>query len=201
MNKELLIQEAKKILALSDRSALRIESREFIRRFVGESSDFYQILNNPIHDWNEFERRAKNVMASFIKFTENGLLSNLSYEREIQIDTVSDFLGQANALLTDTKIHPSAPSVIIGAALEEFLRNWLEDEGVDLGTIKNSLDTYSQELKKRNLINKQDCKDITAWAGTRNDAAHGHFEEVNDRQKIKLMLEGVNLFIRKYTPA
>ena len=44
----------------------------------------------------------------------------------------------------------------------------------------------------------QDIKDITAWAGLRNDAAHGEWEEVKDRSKISLMLEGVNLFMRKY---
>lgn len=200
MEKEILIKEAKRIEALSDRSSLRIESKEFIRRFAGESSEFYKILSDPINNWNEFEVRAKNVMASFVKFIENGLMSNLSYEREIQIETVSDFLDQAYLLLADSKIHPSAPTVLIGASLEEFLRNWLEQEGIDLTTIKNSLDTYAQELKKRNLINKQDYKDITAWGGTRNEAAHGHFDEVSDKQKIKLMLEGVNLFIRKYTP-
>jgi len=201
MEKERLIQEAKRIGSLNDRSSLRIESREFIRRFAGESSDFYKILTLPIGDWNEYEKRARNVMVSFIKFMENGLMSNLSYEREIQIETVSDFLDQAHSLLIDSKIHPSAPAVVIGASLEEFLRNWLEEEGVDLTTVKNSLDAYAQELKRMGLINKQDYKDITAWVGTRNDAAHGHFDEVSDRQKIKLMLEGVNLFIRKYTPS
>lgn len=200
MEKTLLIREAIRIGQLNDRKQLQIESREFVRICAGENSDFYKILNHPIHDWNEFEDRAKGIMDSFVKFTESGLLSNLSYEREIQIETVSDFLDQANILLRDTKIHPSAPTVLIGAALEEFLRNWLEELGEDFTLIKNSMDSYAQELKKKNLINKQDYKDITAWAGTRNDAAHGHFEEVNDRQKIKLMLEGVNLFIRKYTP-
>ena len=179
---------------------MQIESKEFIRRFVGEESDFYKKLNNPIRDWNEYERRMKNVMASFIKFLENGLLSKLSYEREIQIETVSDFLDQAHVLLTNKKIHPAAPAVIIGAALEEFLRNWLEDLGKDLETMKKSIDAYSQELRKLDFINKQDSKDILSWAGTRNDAAHGNFEEVNDRNRIKLMLEGVNLFIRKHTP-
>jgi hypothetical protein len=201
VEKEILLREAKRIEALYDRGVLQIEAKEFIRRFVGEDSDFYRKLNSPITDWNEFERRAKNVMGSFIRFTENGLLSNLSYEREIQIETISDFLDQANTLLSDIKIHPAAPAVIIGASLEEFLRNWLEQEKSDLTLIKNSLDAYAQELKKLQLINKQDYKDITAWSGTRNNAAHGHFDEVNDRQNIKLMLEGVNLFIRKYTPS
>jgi len=200
MNKEKLLDEARRIHSLNDRGVLQIESKEFIRRFVGEDSDFYKKLNNPIRDWNEYERRMKNVMASFIRFTENGLLSKLSYEREIQIETVSDLLEQANELLSNKKIHPVAPTVIIAAALEEFLRNWLEDNGVDLESMKKSIDSYSQELRKLDLIKKQDSKDILSWAGTRNDAAHGNFEEVNDRNRIKLMLEGVNLFIRKYTP-
>ena len=66
-------------------------------------------------------------------------------------------------------------------------------------TIKPSLDSYMKELKSLEKINKQDVKDIISWAGTRNDAAHGHWENVSDRNRIKLMLEGVNLFIRKYS--
>lgn len=200
MDKETLIREARRIQALTDRGILQVEAKEFIRRFAGMDSDFYRKLSGPVMDWNAFEKSAKAVMGSFIQFTESGLLSNLSYERGIQIETVSDFLNQANTLLLDSKIHPAVPAVIIGAALEEFLRNWLEEKKIDLTSVKNSIDSYAQELKKLELINKQDYKDITAWGGTRNDAAHGHFDEVNDRKKIKLMLEGVNLFIRKYTP-
>ena len=199
MDKQILLNEARRIQALQG-GRLQIESKEFIRRFVGVDSDFYHKLSERIFNWNEFETRAKNVMASFIQFAENGLLTKLSHEREIQIETVSDFLDQANTLLSENKIHPAAPAVIIGAALEEFLRNWLEDEELDLTEIKKSLDAYAQELRKKDLISKQDYKDITAWSGTRNAAAHGQFDEVNDRQRIKLMLEGVNLFIRKYTP-
>lgn len=42
-------------------------------------------------------------------------------------------------------------------------------------------------------------KDITSWIGTRNDAAHGNWNYVEDRNRIKLMLEDVNLFLRKYS--
>jgi hypothetical protein len=48
------------------------------------------------------------------------------------------------------------------------------------------------------LITKQDMKDITAWGGLRNHAAHGEWTEVSDRQRASLMLDGVNLFMRKY---
>ena len=45
---------------------------------------------------------------------------------------------------------------------------------------------------------KQDIKDITAWAGIRNDAAHGYWEKVESKENISLMLQGINLFMRKY---
>ncbi len=132
-------------------------------------------------------------------YVENDLLRNMSIEREIKIETVSEYLEQAEILLNDKSVHPAAAAVIIGASLEEFLRNWLQELQFDLTTIKNSIDSYTKELKALEKLNKQDLKDIVSWGGIRNDAAHGHWVNVEDRNRIKLMLEGVNLFMRKYS--
>jgi hypothetical protein len=176
------------------------QAREFLRVIAGEKSSFFltlsQIQNGAMDGLKS--KRVKEVLTSFSQFVQNDLLRSISLEREIQIDTVSDYLEQAENLLNDRNVHPAAPAVIIGASLEEFLRNWLEEEGTDLKIIKNSLDAYSTELKRLEKITKQDVKDIASWGGTRNDAAHGHWENVADKNKIKLMLEGVNLFMRKY---
>jgi hypothetical protein len=67
-----------------------------------------------------------------------------------------------------------------------------------LGNKKPCLDSYSKVLKEEDVITKQDVKDITAWGGLRNHAAHGEWDEVADRTRISVMLEGVNLFLRKY---
>ena len=40
---------------------------------------------------------------------------------------------------------------------------------------------------------------ITSWGGVRNHAAHGEWDEVSNRDRIKLMLEGVNLFMRQHS--
>jgi hypothetical protein len=88
---------------------------------------------------------------------------------------------------------------LIGATLEEFLRTWVEAEGLPLGNRKLGLETYSQVLRDAGLITKQDGKDITSWAGVRNHAAHGEWDEVSDKTRVALMLEGVNLFMRKYS--
>ena len=137
------------------------------------------------------------ILASFIEYLCTGLATAVSPERQAQLDTVADLLGQAHSLLEDEKYHPAAPAVLIGACLEEFLRAWVEAEALSIKKSKPSIDDYAKTLRNAELISKQDIKDITSWAGTRNDAAHGKWEEVEDRSRIRLMFEGVNLFMRK----
>ena len=140
------------------------------------------------------------TLMHYINYLQSGLGDGVSIERKAQIDVVSDILEQANTLLNTNGVHPAAPAMIIGAALEEFLRNWIEEEKLALSGKKPSLDSYAKVLREAELISKQDIKDITSWAGLRNHAAHGEWDEVNDKKRIVVMLEGVNLFMRKYAP-
>ena len=140
----------------------------------------------------------KEILESFIQYIESGYHKGISPERKAQLDVVSDFLEQAHILLEEKNVHPAAPAILIGATLEEFLRTWVESQGLSIGSKKPSIDTYAKMLKENDLISKQDMKDITAWAGIRNHAAHGEWEEVADKRRISLMLEGVNLFMRKH---
>jgi len=177
------------------------QTKEFLQTYGGKDNHFLQSLDaiKGAASLDFVKNKVFQVLTSFQEYVQNGLLRSMSLEREIQIETVSDYLELAENLLNDKKVHAAAPAVIIGASLEEFLRNWLEDDGFDLSTIKNSLDAYSTQLKKEGKISKQDLKDIVSWGGTRNDAAHGHWDNVKDKNRIRLMLEGVNLFMRKYS--
>jgi hypothetical protein len=85
----------------------------------------------------------------------------------------------------------------MGATLEEYLRTTVEQEGLSLGNRKPSLQAYADTLRDADLLSKQECKDITAWAGIRNHAAHGEWHEVNSPEKAKIMLMGINLFLRQ----
>jgi hypothetical protein len=202
MTKEELILHANRILGQVDGNyeGSLTQAKEFFKSYGGPDNSFLKELNETYHSYYGSKiYRLQGILRSFIDYVNNGLLRSISLEREIQVETVSDFLAQAESLLNDNKVHPAAPAVIIGASLEEFLRNWLEEVGVDMTTIKLSIDSYSKELRSREMISKQDLKDITSWGGTRNDAAHGIWNNVEDRNRIKLMLEGVNLFMRKYS--
>ena len=205
MKPEDLIKQAKRMVQTGwhsgDSYGKLAEAVEFLRIYAGEKSTFYQQLNalDPNMTDDFLMGNIQSNLNGFIRFIVEGLQSGISIERKAQIDVVSDFLEQANILLDSNGVHPAAPSVIIGAALEEFLRNWIEELGLKLGGKKPSLDSYAKLLREENLITKQDFKDITSWAGLRNHAAHGEWNEVDDKRRISLMLEGVNLFMRKYS--
>ena len=138
-----------------------------------------------------------SIVQSFIEYVQAGLATGVSPERQAQLDVVSDLLGQANSLLEDAKYHPAAAAILVGACLEESLRTWVEAESLSIGKSKPGIDAYSKALRGAELISKQDVKDIISWAGVRNHAAHGEWEEVSDRKRVRLVLDGVNLFMRQ----
>lgn len=203
MDKEEILKQARRILKRFSGDTLGAipEAAEFLRVYAGERSVFYKNISklNPEDYVNHrIAAIAKGALTGFVGYVQNDLHKGISLERRAQLETVSDFLEQANTLLNTAGVHPIAPAVIVGAALEEFLRNWVEEID-ELPGGNPGIDTYSNLLRKADLIDKQDSKDITAWAGLRNDAAHGKWDEISDKKRITLMLEGVNLFMRKYT--
>lgn len=196
-----LIIQANRILN-SNRTigSIQAEALEFLRIYAGEKSTFYQRLSEVKSAADEDYKlnAVRNNLQAFISFIENGLLDGISIERKAQLDVVSDFLDQAQQLLENTKVHPAIPCALIGACLEEFLRTWIETNNISLEDSKPGLDAYARQLRDAEFISKQDMKDIVSWAGLRNHAAHGEWEDVSDRRRIALMLEGVNLFMRRY---
>ena len=174
------------------RQAAQAQVCEFLRNYAGPKSAFLKQA-----EACRFIGTLLAIVHSFTEYLRAGLATGVSPERQAQLDVVSDLLGQANSLLEDAKYHPAAAAILIGACLEEFLRTWVDAESLSIGKSKPGIDAYSKALRGAELISKQDMKDITSWAGVRNHAAHGEWEQVSDRNRIGLALEGVNLFMRQ----
>jgi hypothetical protein len=176
----------------------KAEVSEFLRNYAGPKNSFFlqatAVVGHSRHQLMEL----CSILESFREYLNAGLHAGLSPERRAQLDVVSDLLDQAGRLLDSKDVHPAAPAVLIGATLEEFLRTWVDAEGLSLGSRKPGIQAYSDALREGDLITKQDAKDLVSWAGVRNHAAHGDWAEVSDRARVQLMLEGVNLFMRKY---
>jgi len=205
MNKEEILNQIARIFKVSntrspDPRVIYIQSLHLLK-VKDASGIFYKYLacfDVKNTDPHVLHSTALAALQAFSESLKNGLIDEKPMRIKIQGEVISDLLAQAEVLLDNNEIHPSASVVIIGASLEAFLRNWCLNENIEVQG-KPSLDTFSKALKENELITKQDVKDLTSWGGLRNSAAHGNFAEVEDRNRIRLMLEGVNLFIRKCT--
>ena len=105
-----LITQAKRIAKYSGVSALA-EAKEFLRVHSGEKSAFYKQLNEVKQTWSDeyIKEFVNDVLNAFIRYVENGLLEGITLQRRAQLDVVSDFLAQAERLLSSSDVHPAAP--------------------------------------------------------------------------------------------
>jgi len=180
-----------------------ITTSQFIKNYIGVDTEFYKTLSDysqKMGSGNETDKAwaAKKVLKSLKDYLKLNLELFRSEKYKMKIDVISDFMIQAIELSTNKKFHPAAAGILMGASLEEFLKQLAEEKQIDLTEIKRTIDPISKELYDKKIISKQDLKDITSWAGIRNEATHGNFDEVNNRQRILNAIEGVNLFMRKY---
>lgn len=179
-----------------------ITTIQFVKIYIGQDTEFYKSLLDisKIQSTNAETKKAwtaKEVLKSIKDYLQLNLDINKTEKYNIKIDIISDFMAQAIELASEKKFHPAAASILMGASLEEFLKKLAEERQVDLSGVKMTIDPISRKLYDQQIITKQDLKDIISWAGIRNEATHGNFEEVNDRKRILNAIEGVNLFMRK----
>lgn len=211
MTREELIDQAnalqKRVLAYRSDSpsstgggrAAKAQVSEFLRVYAGPNNAFLESASRIDGHHAYMIDSLAALLQSFIEYARAGLLTAVSPERQARIDVVSDILSQAQYLLDDTQYHAAAAAVLIGGALEEFLRNWVEAEELSIGETKPSIQAYADALRRAGRLDKQEVKNITAWAGYRNDAAHGKWDAVEDRRLILNMLSGVNLLMQVRT--
>ena len=83
-------------------------------------------------------------------------------ERQARADIGADLMEQAQSLLDAEDVHPAAAAVIVGAVLDEFLRNWVEVDGLHLVSRRPSINTYFTVVWAAELITKQEIKDIAS---------------------------------------
>jgi hypothetical protein len=92
------------------------------------------------------------------------------FEVRFRIEAATELLEQVQRVLKDAEVHVAAPIVLAGAALEEFLRSMFEESGAPL-VGRPGLAAYADALRKADLLNRGEVKDITSWADQRNAAA------------------------------
>ncbi len=139
----------------------------------------------------EVEFRLRGILSALRGDYDAGRLQ--SFEELIHADLFSDFLEMAEYFLDEGYKDPAA--VIAGGVLEEHLRKLCGKHGVTISA-KPKLDTMNADLAKSGAYSKNDQKQVTAWAGLRNDAAHGNYSNYGPAE-VKLMVAGIRDFISR----
>lgn len=138
------------------------------------------------------------ALTGWANYVEAGLADELPLEARIRVGAATDLMEQVQRLLDDPDVHPAAPVMLAGAALEETLRS-LHVGCPEPIVGRLGISAYATALQKAGTLSKQDAKDVTAWAGQRNDAAHGDFDKL-DPLRAQIMVDGINHFMRTHTP-
>lgn len=133
---------------------------------------------------------------------QNGFLDDLALQ--IESEVLADYLAQAASILSGAKDEPThvPAAVLAGSSLEKTLKTLcvgltppepvVNEKNVPLG-----MNALIDALKKRQVFNELQAKQLRAWAAIRNSAAHGNFHEFN-RQQVEMMLDGVGAFVAQY---
>lgn len=172
MNKEKILEIGRSIditTSIYQFPAKQAELKNFIAAVAGKNNSFYEAASNIKITALYAPEQIKAILESFLLSVEKDLISNSSYERKIQINVVNDYLSQAEDIIERNEFHLATAAFLIGASLEEFLRNWIIDQGLFSDSLKPTIDGYSSLLKKEGLIDKDDYKEIIVWAGIRNN--------------------------------
>ena len=120
----------------------------------------------------------------------------------ISAEIFSDFLEMAQHLLDEGYKDPAA--VMAGSVLEEHLRQLCQKHDISTEITRQGrpqpkkADTLNADLTKKEVYNRLDQKQVTAWLDLRNKAAHGKYQEYTEEQ-VALMLQSLSDFMVRVT--
>ena len=168
-----------------------------IERVAGRTSVYYEqalaILEINTHPWQHLCKQI-GVAKALLSDVKNDYLKSL--EEIIHGNVFGDYLEMADHLVSLG--YKDAAAVIAGSTLEAHLRQMCLKHGVATAASGNpkKADAINAELAKAAAYTKLDQKNVTAWLGLRNNAAHGNYSAYDNNQ-IVLLISSIRDFISR----
>jgi hypothetical protein len=124
------------------------------------------------------------------------------FEESVRGDVFSDFLSQAEYLVTEDANYRRAAAVLGGGTLEEHMRKLATKHTIAIVNGQGAPKKASQinaDLYAANVYGKPDHALVDAWLKLRNEAAHGEgdFEKNHSAEKVANMLSGIRELIAR----
>jgi hypothetical protein len=184
-------------LSKQERQSLVSRGIAAIHRITGLESTFSQEIKRLIGNTPALHGHTSSVMGVVLALREDlnaGYMQTLA--EMVHADVFSDFLDMATHLNDLGYKDPAA--VLAGSTLESHLKKLciknvlpIEQNGKHI-----KADKLNADLAKANAINLLDQKNVTAWLGLRNKAAHGQYADYTSEQ-VKLQILGIVDFIAR----
>ena len=186
-----LIEEGEKM----EHSLPNIWNKSLSRK---DDSNFFACLQrDKIHD------RAMGLLKGVKKDFELGLFDSLYYEISNSISM--DYLQLAEDVFSDKSCKCSSShipaAVLAGVTLERYLRGLCGYTKPPISIVKRNgkhkcMNEMIDDLRRQDVVNETDAKQLRVWAGMRNDAAHGNVENL-DQYGVEQMMKGVRHFLER----
>lgn len=141
---------------------------------------------------------ARAIFQSALSQLKQGRLKTLV--KSVQAETVGELLEQAAFLLNEDK--RVAATVIAGGALETHLRHLCAQHGLAWkgdGSISKYDGAIAQERNQtgREIYSATDTKNVGAWGGLRNEAAHNPTTFQHSAEEVRILIESIRQFIAR----
>ena len=129
------------------------------------------------------------ILAAVLTDIESGYIESL--RKLIAAEVFTDFIGQADHLLSQGYVAPAAS--LAGAVLEQGLSTIAKDHGIPVRD-SDELSALNQKLADAEVYNRLKQKELSLWIGIRNNASHKDFDAVTEEDARKL-IEGTRSFL------
>ena len=180
------------IVNLEAFSEWQTQSSTYLSNLLGPNSTYGQKFNAQVeHAYPGDVSVGLGILRGVREDVEGGYLKRI--EALVSADIFSDFLDMAEYLLEEGYKDPAAS--LIGAVLENGLRKICANRGITIKS-REKISSLNQKLANDGAYNRLTQKEIEVWNEVRNNAAHGHFDEYDDK-KVKDMRKGVRDFLER----
>ena len=175
-------------------SGFKSSSLSYVKRLLGETDTYYTTLYETLQTNHLVNvEGAVNILESIKNAIDEDWLFDM--KGLISAEIFSDFMEMAKHLLDEK--YKDASAVMIGSVLEEHLRQLAVKNDIELTFLDKrgnpkpkKADLLNSEVTKSGTYTPLDKKQITAWLGIRNKAAHGEYAYY-DQKQVEHMYQGV----------
>jgi hypothetical protein len=186
----------------ADQVAVRISMLSYLKNLLSTDHLYYKEFKEKTisGSYTRIDIGASILRALKEDIDENWLFN---LKQLVASELFSDYLEIAEHLLEEG--YKDAAAVMTGSTLESHLKLLCLKNEIEITFINpidqekpKKADTINSDLRKAEVYNILEQKQITAWLDLRNKAAHGEYDQYNT-DDVKLMYSGVLSFITKTT--